>query len=168
MRLLTVPFSPSSFTSLRSYRLNHVVHALLRGQRMRGRKVKRKQLHLLLWNWHGDRWQCLAAKKYNLSIDVSPSQEDEAGGGGGENLAMISSPVTEVNLLLNLAAVSGTRGRRRRELVVASSSASQALNLCAHHPHINSVHRFSRMVMRLGNLSHRICPNSFRALGSQS
>ena len=51
-----------------------------------------------------------------------------------------------------------------RELVVASSSASQALNLCAHHPHINSVHRFSRMVMRLGNLSHRICPNSFRAL----
>lgn len=90
-------------------------------------------------------------------------QEEE-----GENLAMISSPVTEVNLLLNLAAVSGTRGRRRRELVVASSSASQALNLCAHHPHINSVHRFSRMVMRLGNLSHRICPNSFRTLGSQS
>lgn len=41
-------------------------------------------------------------------------RKDE-GGGGGENLAMISSPVTEVNLLLNLAAVSGTRGRRRRE-----------------------------------------------------
>lgn len=50
-------------------------------------------------------------------------------------VAVISWPVTEVNLLLNLAAVSGTRGRRRRKLVVASS-ANQALNLCAHHPHI--------------------------------
>lgn len=60
-------------------------------------------------------WLVVGCQEIQPSIDVSPSQEDDGEGGKGRertcSAAMISSPVTEVNLLLNLAAVSaGPRG----------------------------------------------------------